>query len=70
MITYTARTVDGEAFTVACASRDAALDLAEADLLNGMTTIALELHGVRLGMEHILRLMVKRWEGRERRRAA
>jgi hypothetical protein len=48
---------------VACAGRDTALDLAELDLINGMTPVALELHGVRFGLEHILRLMVKRWEG-------
>jgi hypothetical protein len=68
MITYSARTVDGRTITVACTSRDAALDLAEGDLLNGMTPVMLELYGVRLSVAHILRLMFKRWEGRGQRR--
>jgi hypothetical protein len=67
MITYSARLVDGETITVACTSRDAALDLAEGDLLNRMTPVMLELYGVRLSVAHILRLVFKRWEGREHR---
>jgi hypothetical protein len=65
MITYSARTMDGETITVACTSRDAALDLAEGDLLNGLTPVAMEIAGVRLGIRYILRLVFKRWEGRE-----
>jgi hypothetical protein len=70
MITYSARTVDGETITLQCTSLGMALDLAEGDLLNGMTPVALELYGVRIGVKHILRLVFKRWERRERARAA
>ena len=75
MITYSARTIDRETITVACTSRDAALDLAELDLAeldlaNGMTPVAMEIAGVRLGIVHILRPVFKRWEEQKRRRVA
>jgi hypothetical protein len=68
MITYSARTMDGETFTVQCSSRDAALDLAEGDLRNGTLPLMLEVCGVRHGPEYIVRLMFKRWAGQRRAR--
>ena len=60
MITYTARTWEGKHLTITCLSRDAALDLAEGDLFNGITPVELEICGIQLNQQHIRRLLAKR----------
>jgi hypothetical protein len=62
------RTWLGDMLMVRCVSRDAALELAELDLINSMTPLSLEVYGARLDIAHILRLLFRRWEGRERGR--
>lgn len=60
MIVYTARTWQGQQLTVVCPSREAALDLAEGDLLNGIVPVMLEVCGVQLNTHYIYRLLVRR----------
>jgi hypothetical protein len=64
MITYSARTIDGETITVQCPSLGTALDLAEADLLNGMTPVLLDIDGILANVTNILLLLYRRWEQR------